>query len=131
MSGRTIYRNTEKAKFAGVVAGLADHFGLNVCYARWGWAIATLFWPPVMIAAYALMAWLLDPMPGQGRSHLEAKLHIDLGSGGTAPDPAVVRTRFSDVRDRFGRLEQRLRSLETVITSREFQMDRELRRPAG
>ena len=79
-----------------------------------------------MIAAYALMAWLLDPMPGQGRSHLEAKLHIDLGSGDPAPSGA--KARFSDVRDRFGRLEQRLRRLETVVTSREFQMDRELKR---
>lgn len=126
MTGRTIYRNTEKAKIAGVVAGLADHFGVNVCYARWGWVIASVFWPPVMIAAYALMAWLLDPAPGHGRSHLEAKLHIDLG--GPTPQPSANRARFADVKDRFSRLEQRLRSLESVVTSREFQMDRELRR---
>jgi len=127
MSGRTIYRNTEQAKIAGVVAGLADHFGLNVCYACWGWAIASLFWPPVMIAAYALMAWLLDPLPGQGRSHLEAKLHIDLGSSG-AQAATATRASFSDVRDTFSRLEQRLRALESTVTSREFQIDCELRK---
>jgi hypothetical protein len=35
--------------------------------------------------------------------------------------------RFADAKARFERLEQRLRTLETVVTSREFQMDRELR----
>jgi hypothetical protein len=42
--------------------------------------------------------------------------------------PSPLRNRFSDVRDRFARLEQRLRSMEKVVTSREFQMDRELRK---
>ncbi|MDX2225267.1 MAG: PspC domain-containing protein, partial [Rhodospirillaceae bacterium] len=60
---KTITRDTANAKLAGVVAGLSNHFGWNVCYARWGWVIATVFWPPVMIAAYLLMAWLLDPAP--------------------------------------------------------------------
>jgi phage shock protein C len=130
MNGRTIYRNADKAKIAGVVAGLADHFGWNTCYARWAWAIATLFWPPVMIAAYILMAWLLDKAPGQGRSTIEAKLQIDLGrhEPQVAAAPSGLRHRFTDVRDRFGKLETRLRALESVVTSREFQMDRELRR---
>jgi len=127
MTIRTLYRDTDNAKLAGVVAGLAAHFGWRVKMLRIGWVVATVFWPPVMIAAYILMAWLLDPMPGQGRSRIETKLDINLRNG-TPENEAAPRARFSDVRDRFGRLEQRLRSLEKVVTSREFQMDRELRR---
>ncbi|MBL8643890.1 MAG: PspC domain-containing protein [Rhodospirillaceae bacterium] len=136
MSGKgTIYRDTERRKIAGVVAGLANHFGWNVTYARWAWAIATLFWPPVMIAAYILMAWLLDPMPRSGiaasTSTMSSKLD-DIGRGlgltGGTPEPSPIKNRFVDVRDRFGRLEQRMRSLEKVVTSREFQIDRELRK---
>jgi phage shock protein C len=130
MTARTIYRDTERKKLTGVVAGLAEHFGWNVKYARWGWVIATLFWPPVMIAAYILMSWLLDPKPRLGltaasdsSTFATVKLNIDTGAA-----PSAIRNRFSDVRDRFGRLEQRLRSLEKVVTSREFQMDRELRK---
>jgi len=131
MSIRTIYRDTERGKLTGVVAGLAEHFGWNVTYARWGWVIASVFWPPVMIAAYILMSWLLDPKPRMG-------LTAASGSGSSAftsanlgldkSEPSTIRNRFSDVRDKFGRLEQRLRSLEKVVTSREFQMDRELRK---
>ena len=127
MTGRTIYRDTERAKIAGVVAGLSEHFGWKLKWMRIGWIVATVFWPPVMIAAYILMAWLLDPLPGQGRSSVEAKLNINLrheNRDGASP----LRYRFLDARDSFSRLEQRLRSLEKVVTSREFQMDRELRR---
>lgn len=131
MSARTIYRDTERGKIAGVVAGLAEHFGWNITYARWGWIIASVFWPPVMIAAYILMSWLLDPKPrlgltaasgGSSSAFTSANLGLD------KPEPSAIRNRFSDVRDRFGRLEQRLRSMEKVVTSREFQMDRELRK---
>jgi hypothetical protein len=42
-------------------------------------------------------------------------------------DPMAPRHRFAQVKNRFDRLEQRLRTLESVVTSRGFQMDRELR----
>jgi phage shock protein C len=125
MTTRTIYRNTDKAKLAGVVAGLADHFGWNVTYARWAWIVASLFWPPVMIAAYVLMAWLLDPAPGMSGSKAETVVIAKLSAVTEPTTP--IRAKFGDVRDRFSRLEQKLRSLEKVVTSREFQMDRELR----
>ena len=131
----TIYRDTERGKIAGVVAGIAGHFNWNLTYTRIGWVICTIFWPPVMIAAYALMAWLLDPKPRAGAvptgSTMSSKLD-DIGRGlgltGSTPEPSPVKNRFVDVRDRFSRLEQRLRSLEKVVTSREFQIDRELRK---
>jgi phage shock protein C len=132
----TIYRDTERGKIAGVLAGLSNHFGWNVTYARWGWVIASCFWPPVMVAAYALMAWLLDPKPRAGVVQTGATMNTkldDIGRGlgltGGAAEPSPTKNRFVDVRDRFSRLEQRLRSLEKVVTSREFQIDRELRKP--
>ncbi len=126
MTSRTIYRDTERGKVAGVVAGLADHFGWNVTYARWGWIIASCFWPPVMIAAYILMAWLLDKKPRSmsAASDSTAFTAENLGIGNTPS----VRNRFATVRDRFSSLEQRLRSIEKTVTSREFQIDRELRK---
>ncbi len=127
MTTRTIYRDTENGKIAGVVAGLAEHFGWSRRYARIGWVIASLFWMPVMIAAYLLMAWLLEPKPRTNTS-ASAFTSANLGIDGANTAP-TLRNRFSDVRDKFSRLEQRLRSIEKVVTSREFQMDRELRKP--
>jgi phage shock protein C len=131
MTSRTIYRDTERGKIAGVAAGLADHFGWNITYARWGWIIAGVLYPPVALAAYLLMAWLLDAKPrtrlaDTGSATAFTSTNLGIGSPG---EPSSMRHRFTDVRDKFVRLEQRLRSLERVVTSREFQMDRELRKP--
>jgi phage shock protein C len=131
MTSRTIYRDTERGKIAGVAAGLADHFGWNITYARWGWIIAGVFYPPVALAAYLLMAWLLDAKPRTrlaDTASTSAFTSSNLGIA-TPSEPSSMRHRFTDVRDKFVRLEQRLRSLERVVTSREFQMDRELRKP--
>ncbi|MBL8628964.1 MAG: PspC domain-containing protein [Rhodospirillaceae bacterium] len=131
----TIYRDTDRGKISGVVAGIAGHFGWNLTYTRIGWVIATIFWPPVMIAAYILMAWLLDPKPADGIVSSSASMNSkldDIGRGlgltGRADEPSPMKNRFVDVRDRFASLEQRLRSMEKVVTSREFQIDRELRK---
>ncbi len=135
ISKNTIYRDTDRGKIAGVVAGIANHFNWNLTYTRAGWIVATIFWPPVMIAAYVLMAWLLDPKPRDGIVSATATMNSkldDIGRGlgltGNASDPSPMKNRFVDVRDRFSRLEQRLRSMEKVVTSREFQIDRELRK---
>jgi phage shock protein C len=135
ISKNTIYRDTERGKIAGVVAGIATHFGWNLTYTRIGWVVATVFWPPVMIAAYILMAWLLDPKPRDGLASAATTMNSkldDIGRGlgltGGAQDYSPAKNRFVDVRDRFSRLEQRLRSMEKVVTSREFQIDRELRK---
>jgi phage shock protein C len=118
--GRKLYLDKERAKIAGVCAGIADFLDWDLKIVRVAWVIATIMWAPVMITAYVVMAWLVDPKPAPGFA----------ASGGTGPwptDPSAPRRRFVDVRDRFDRLERRLRSLETVVTSREFQIDRELK----
>ena len=116
-----LYLDKQNAMLAGVCAGIADYVGWKPRTIRILWVIATIFWTPVMVAAYVLAAWLLDAKPAVG---------YDLGSITMPPlpkDPTAPRRRFVDVKSRFDRLEGRLRSLERVVTSKEFQIDRELR----
>ena len=120
MTRRKFYLDKERKKLAGVCAGIADYFDWDVTMVRIAWVVASCFWAPVMITAYVVMAWMVDPKPAPGYSSA-------MGSGPWPTDPSAPRRRFVDVRDRFDRLESRLRSLETVVTSREFRMDRELR----
>ncbi len=118
--GRKLYLDKERAKIAGVCAGISDYLEWDLKVVRIIWGIATIMWAPVMITAYVVMAWLVDPKPAPGFAT----------AGSSAPwptDPAAPRRRLVDVSDRFQRLEGRLRSLETVVTSREFQIDRELK----
>lgn len=121
MPAKRMYLDKQNAKLAGVCAGVADFFGWETKTVRVLWVIASVIWPPIMIGAYVLMAWLLDAKPqtyGTWRSPSETSV---------AGDPMAPRNRFSQVKTRFDRLEQRLRTLESVVTSRGFQMDRELR----
>ncbi len=117
-----LYLDKDRAKLAGVCAGLADYMGWEVTAVRLAWIVATLFWAPIMIVSYVVMAWLLDPKPG---SRFTRKR---MSPWESAPaEPISPSYRFADARARFERMEQRLRTIETVVTSREFQMDRELR----
>lgn len=129
--GRKFYRDKDNAKIAGVCAGMADYFGWDVTIVRIGWVLATIFsggWP---IVAYVLAAWLVDDKPRaltyrEDSRYAEARDEIDTSRRAIA----TYRPRtwqFSDVKNRFDRVEDRLRTLEQCVTSREFQMDRELR----
>ena len=120
--GRKLYLDKENAKIAGVCAGLADYFGKDVTIVRIVYVIATCIWPPIMICAYIFMAWLLDPKPSMAYASTSGV------NGGPWPsDPTAPRRRLIDVKDRFDRLDMRLRALEAVVTSPAYRIDRELR----
>jgi phage shock protein C len=118
--GRKLYLDKENAKIAGVCAGIADYLEWDLKIVRIIWVIATIMWSPVMITAYVVMAWLVDPKPGPGFATASP-------SSPWPTDPAAPRRRLVDVQDRFSRLDRRLQALESVVTSRAFQIDRELR----
>jgi phage shock protein C len=121
-----LYLDKDRKKIAGVCAGLADYLGWDVTAVRLGWIIVGLFWAPVMIVTYILAAWLLDPKPGTAAAaHREAAR--EQARGPIPADPSTPRHRYADVKERYTRLEERLRRLEGTVTSRAFQMDRELR----
>jgi len=118
---KRMYLDKDRAIAAGVCAGVADYFGWKTKTVRILWIIATFFWLPIMVGAYVLMAWILD-----------AKPEVDFGrriptETSMRDDPMSARNRFTHVKSRFDRLEARLRVMESVVTSRGFQMDRELR----
>jgi len=118
---KRMYLDKDNGKLAGVCAGVADFFGWRVKTVRILWVIATLIWPPILIAAYVLMAWLLEAKPRMG--YRTRRTH-DMQE---SDEPSSPRDRFVDVKSRFDRLEARLRAMEGVVTSRGFQMDRELK----
>ncbi|MEQ9448479.1 MAG: hypothetical protein RLN70_06150, partial [Rhodospirillaceae bacterium] len=86
---------------------------------------ATVLWPHVMIIGYILTAWLADPRPVSGTSRWEDT------DAPEPPPPAPTHRRLAEAKARFDRLESRLRAQESVVTSREFQMDRELKGLGG
>jgi len=116
-----LYRDKENAMLAGVFAGLASYFGLNRKGLRLIAAVCTVFFLPFMIPAYIILAIILPVKPQD--------LYVDEGQEkfwrGVTMAPTDV---FSSVSHRFRELDLRLQKMEAYVTSREFEMDRELGR---
>lgn len=116
-----LYRDKENAIISGVFAGLASYFGLNRKGLRLIAAVCTVFFLPFMIPAYIILTIILPVKP--------KNLYVDEGQEkfwrGVTMAPTDV---FSSVSHRFRELDLRLQKMEAYVTSREFEMDRELGR---
>ena len=108
---------------AGVGAGLASYFGLNLKGLRIIMAVCTLFFFPFMVVAYIILTIILPVKPQD--------LYQDEGQEkfwrGVSMAPSDV---FGNLSHRFRELDLRLQKMEAYVTSREFEMDRELGRNA-
>ena len=83
-----------------------------------------MFWPMIFLPTYIAMAIFQDPLPTED-------LDLDLKVMEEAAKPArpgSVRRKFASATDRYKRLEDRLRALESVVTSKAFRMNRELKK---
>ncbi|MDM7860080.1 envelope stress response membrane protein PspC [Alteromonas sp. ASW11-36] len=146
---KTLYRDPENGKVAGVCAGIGEYFGIETWLVR----ILTvtgfvLLAGPFMLVAYVACWFILDkkPISGQAASMrtfstaapnassgkgwvneteqekpIEVKAHV--WQAGEPPKQA-----FHDIQMRFRKAEERLRKVETYVTSKEFQLNRELSR---
>ena len=116
-----LYRDRENGMLAGVCAGLANYFGLNRKGLRLVTAVSTVFFFPFILPAYIVLAIILPVKPQD--------LYKDEGQEkfwrGVSMAPTDV---FSNLSHRFRELDLRLQSMEAYVTSREFEMDRELGR---
>ena len=116
-----LYRDKDKAVLGGVCAGLANYFGLNLKAVRLIVIACLIFFLPFTVLAYAAMVILLPNQP-QGLYKTEAQEKFWRG---VSIEPANV---FSNLSHRFKDLDVRLQKMETYVTSKEFEMDRELGR---
>jgi phage shock protein C len=116
-----LYRDKENAVLTGVCAGVANYFGLNTKGLRVVILVCTVFFFPFVIPTYILLTILL---PVQPKDLYEDKAQEKFWRG-VAIAPTDV---FSNLSHRFKELDVRLQKMETYVTSREFEMDRELGR---
>ena len=118
-----LYRDKENAMLAGVCAGIAEYAGLNLKGTRIAIGLLTLF-PPLtgfMIVAYIVLAIVLPVKP----QNLYETQELAEFWRGVSNAPADV---FGSLRHRFRELNLRLERMEAYVTSKEFEIDRELSR---
>lgn len=114
---RRIRRKPGEGHWAGVCAGLADFMSVDCKLVRFIWffgALMTGLFP--FVIAYLALWYLTDPEP------IASTTSSRRPGGYGQRSPSYDAT---SLRDRFARLEERLRSLEACVSSREFQLRRE------
>jgi phage shock protein C len=116
-----LYRDKEHAMLAGVCAGLASYFGLNRKGLRLIMAVSTVFFFPFIVPAYIILAIILPSKP----EDLYKDESQEKFWRGMSMAPTDV---FSNLSHRFRELDVRLQKMEAFVTSREFEIDRELGR---
>ncbi len=116
-----LYRDKDNAILAGVCAGVAGYFGLNRKGLRLVVAVCTIFFFPFVVPAYVIL-WLLLPVKPRNlyKDETQEKFWRDVSMA-----PSDV---FGNLSHRFRELDLRLQKMEAYITSKEFEMDRELGR---
>ena len=118
-----LFRDREHAMIAGVCAGIAEYFGLN----RKGVRVATvllMLLPPFfafVVVSYVVLAIVLPVKP---LDLYETQEQAEFWRG-VSNAPSDV---FGALSHRFKELNLRLQRMEAYVTSREFEIDRELAR---
>lgn len=121
---RQIYRARD-GMIMGVMKGLARHFGYSVGWVRFFGVLILLFsgfWPAVII--YLAAGFLMKPepvIPPQSADE-EAFYGAYTGSRGMA---------IARLKERFERLDRRIRRMEDRVTSRDFDWEERLNRSGG
>ena len=117
-----LYRDRENAMIAGVCAGIADYFGFNRKCVRCVTAFGCLFFLPFVVVSYIILAIVLPVRPPREEPVDEEQAKFWRGVSNAPSDV------FSNVTHRFRELDLRLQRMEAFVTSREFDIDRELGR---
>ena len=138
-----LYRDTQHKKILGVCAGSAEYLGLSTWQVRLGAVFGLLFVPSVAIPAYFITYFLMDNKPyyRQAVDRYES-IHAEDEEGqvenksrgerkttqknvmNNAQAMRTARHKFSDIEDR-------LRRMESHVTSSQFELQRELKKISG
>ena len=117
-----LYRDRENAMIAGVCAGIAEYFGFNRKVLRIVTAIGAVIFMPFVVISYVILVIVL-PLRPPTEERIDEE-HAKFWRG-VSNAPSDV---FSNVKHRFRELDLRLQKMEAFVTSREFDIDRELGR---
>ena len=133
---RELYRDPSRGK-------IADYFGLELWVVRIIAVTALIFFQFPVFIAYVVAYFVLEPKPGTakherftprhsfGKAGRKAEQGEPEMSGATASVQQVWRKgslpgqKLKQINAEFRHLEQRLRAMETFVTSKQFQLRKE------
>ena len=126
MSGslRNMRRIPERGVIAGVCAGIAEYFDWNVRLMRAILVVVFIFSGafPILVI-YGVLWYVMDPVSPGAASRPFAE-----PAGAAAYTSSTRPATMTDLKARFGRLEERLGYMEDCVTTKEFELRRELKK---
>ncbi len=146
-----LYRDRQRKKFLGVCAGVADYFGRPAWEIRLYTVLGLFLISSVVVPAYFITYFLMDDRPYYRRvtdrfddtADIDDQMRDDaggpVGGSGEKDDMSMTRGKGQDQRmsnvqamktakRKFSDIEQRLRLMETHVTSSRFELQRELKK---
>jgi phage shock protein C len=126
---RELYRDPKRGKIAGVCAGLSDYFNMELWLVRILFITAVLLsGGPLFVVVYIACWFILDKKEPSFNPSAHKTDEIDpisvkfkVWQKGEPPRQALF-----DLKDRLTRLDNRIQSMETYVTSSEFTVSREI-----
>ena len=121
-----LYRIPEQGKIAGVCAGLAERYGIEIWLVRIG-VVSAFFLGISFMPVLYIAAWLLlDKKPASTQTINSGLDHTVSVKSKIWQQGQPPRVAFKELKTQFRQLELRLRGLETYVTSSEFNLSREI-----
>jgi|TARA_B100000315_G_scaffold253395_2_gene292101 phage shock protein C len=147
-----LYRDPDRAKICGVCAGFADYFGIEAWQMRLGAILGLVFIPQLTFCGYFVSYFLMDKKPyyrrvtdrfdraarqWQGSTIDEEEDSYSVNEDRPQDSREYRKPRMSNglalrtAKSKFTELEDRVRSMETHVTSSKFELQRELKKLSG
>ncbi len=147
-SGRGLYRDKRHKKVCGVCAGVADYLAIDTWKVRLVAVLGLIFVPSVAVPVYFISYFLMDDKPYYRQvtdrfddvyedvdvdvDETEVEMTQQRDRGDMRPRPSASNAdTFRRAKQKFSALEDRLRLMESHVTSSRFELQRELRKIAG
>ncbi|MEM7364882.1 MAG: PspC domain-containing protein [Pseudomonadota bacterium] len=131
-----LYRDKDRGKVCGVCAGVADYFNIDPWQTRIVALAGLFFMPQITVPIYFIAYFAMDDKPYYRRvtDRYEEPEKVsphteEVSEEPRSTSPEVVS--LADVRARFEENEQRLRVMESYVTSSAFELQREFQKISG
>jgi phage shock protein C len=128
-----LYRDVSRRVFTGVCAGLGQHFRVNPNWIRAGFIVGFIFVTPIPLIVYVIASFLM-PRYGESPRRWRGRRHRRNHGPQEYHDPdsnynryGSTRVRIEDVIAKFDEIENKVRSMEDVVTSKEFTLRQKFR----
>ncbi|MGY3884540.1 envelope stress response membrane protein PspC [Aeromonas aquatica] len=124
-TSRNLYRDPQRGKIAGICAGLADYFGVEIWIVRLLAITGLIFAGFITFTAYIAAWFLLDKKPvtlyGEKDAEFsDLRMKSRSWQAGVTPHQALGR-----IAQELDALEPRVQRIEKLVTSKEFNLQRE------